>query len=214
MDNYITRVEQAIAKAEKRETKLTESQLNPNILPGMSGKKSRIMLNELIQADTKYLEVGVYVGSTFISACYKNNPISVQSIDMFTEVGRGFKGDYLKNIESNKENLPPFEFYEEDCFNLKDETKAKLKDINCFFFDGPHEEADQCKALTYYKDFLADTFIFIVDDWNWDKVKQGTFRGIKESNLEILKSWELISPGGDHENWWNSWYVAVLKKNK
>jgi hypothetical protein len=90
MIDYISRVEQAIAKAERQETKLTESQLNPHILPGMSGKKSRVLLNELVQPDIKYLEVGVYVGSTFISACYKNNPISAQSIDLFAEVGTAF----------------------------------------------------------------------------------------------------------------------------
>lgn len=208
----INRVEQAILRAENRYTKLEQNQLDPNILPGMSGKKSRILLNELMYSDTKYLEVGTYVGSTFISACYKNRPLSAQAIDFFTEIGQGVRDQFWQNIEKNKEHLPTFEFFEENCFDLSNETKSKLNNINCFFFDGPHEEQDQCQALTYYQDFLSDSFIFIVDDWNWQKVKDGTYRGIKESNLEILKSWELISGGGDHENWWNSWYIAVLKK--
>jgi hypothetical protein len=209
-EQLINRVEHSILCANNRQTKLTEQQLNPLLLPGMSGKKSRIMLNELIFPDTNYLEVGVWKGSTFVSALYGNQPNTAFAIDSFIQFG-DVEVDFLEN--TRKHNLPEFKLFREDSFTLSDETKSQLKDINTYFYDGEHEAHNQAGALTYYMPYLADTFIFLVDDWNWDKVKQGTRDGIKNNNLKVHQEWELISGGGDHENWWNAWYVAVLSKN-
>jgi hypothetical protein len=67
---------------------------------------------------------------------------------------------------------------------------------------------------------MDDTFIFIVDDWNWQQVRDATLKSIKDLNLttvyekEIRTSYDNSVPPL-HEirkTWWNGMYVAVLKK--
>jgi len=64
---------------------------------------------------------------------------------------------------------------------------------------------------------LEDEFIFIVDDYGWDGVKEGTQKAIKNLNLKILHEEELGVPISDSENtrrknWWEGLYASVLKK--
>ena len=63
-------------------------------------------------------------------------------------------------------------------------------------------------------------FIFIVDDWNWENVREETFKSIKNINLKILYEKEVrltwdnsVTPEpGLSKNWWNGIYVCVLQK--
>jgi hypothetical protein len=71
----------------------------------------------------------------------------------------------------------------------------------------------QYNALVYYYNSLNSDFIFIVDDWNWDVVQQGTKDSIKDLKLTVL--FEQIMPArynGDIEQWWNGLYISVLEK--
>jgi hypothetical protein len=204
---YIERVERAIEKAESGETKLTDLQLK---LHGMSSKKNRIFLNEIIYPDTKYLEIGVWQGSTFISAMYNNKPDSAFAIDNFSQFQGAFDKFY-NNCFDNK--IPEFTFVNHDCFTLVEYDKKNIQDVNVYFYDGDHTEEDQRKALTYYLDNLAKYFIFIVDDWNHEPAKNGTKKGIEETKIKVHKEWELTAHGnGDINGWWNGWYVAVMEK--
>ncbi len=78
----IDRVESALKAANDNQTKLTEQQFSG--LAGLSGRKIRILLNELLKEDTRYLEVGTFTGSTFVSAMYGNKPASSTVIDSFS----------------------------------------------------------------------------------------------------------------------------------
>jgi hypothetical protein len=62
---------------------------------------------------------------------------------------------------------------------------------NIFLFDGPHEEKDQYDGVTVARLALDKSFILIVDDWNWRKVRLGTFRAIRDSHYLILASVEI-----------------------
>lgn len=239
---YISRVENAIQSAETNTTKLTDTQF---CIGGMSSRKVRIFLNEMIKPDTNYLEIGVWCGSTFISALYGNQYKSAIAIDDFSEFTDEFylreckNGDdiqklaemsvieetvasgnnlFLKNC--NKSNIDNFKLIESDCFNLTDSDLESIKEVDVYLYDGGHSEDEQRKALTYYIDKLSDVFILIVDDWNFPEAKSGTRLGIQETNIKIHKEWELYangiaySGGGDLENWWNGYYVAVCEKQK
>ena len=64
------------------------------------------------------------------------------------------------------------------------------------------------------------SFIYIVDDWNLQKVRDGTWDGIKEMNLKILynKAIRLTYDNSitreplKKNTWWNGIYMAVLQK--
>lgn len=238
--DYISRVETAIYRAENNITKLTEKQFG---VGGMSSRKVRIFLNEMIKEDTNYLEIGVWCGSTFIAALHENPHKSAIAIDDFSEFTADFylseckNGDdimrlaemsvleevvavgdnlFLKNCDKNE--ISNFNLIESDCFNLTESNLNLIKDINVYLYDGGHSEEEQRKALTYYIDKLSDVFILIVDDWNFPEAKSGTRLGIQDTNIKVHKEWELhangiaYSGGGDLENWWNGYYVAVCEK--
>jgi hypothetical protein len=112
-----------------------------------------------------------------------------------------------------------FNFYDDDCFS--DTILHQLKTahsqtrINTYFYDGGHDRQSQFKAFTEYDFILDDEFIAIVDDWNAEGVKEGTFEAFTSLGYRVVKEWELpANSNGDIYNWWNGLYVAVIEKNR
>jgi hypothetical protein len=87
--------------------------------------------------------------------------------------------------------------------------------VNVYLYDGAHSDEHHRQALLYYYKSLANEFIYLVDDWNWKSIETSTRGAIKELNLEIL--YENVLPakseGQDREQWWNGFFVSVLKKS-
>jgi hypothetical protein len=209
VNKYIDRVETGIKNALTKTTKLGGFHLG---LEGMSSTYNRILMNNLVSNEDRYLEIGVWRGSMFVSALYENDPNAAIAIDNFSQ----FDGDqkkFLHNCEIG--GVKRCLLITADCFNLPEEDKEHVHDINVYFYDGDHREEDQRKALTYYIDKLADVFIFIVDDWNHEPARTGTRLGISDVGLIIHKEWELPAKyNGDVDGWWNGLYVAVCEKTK
>lgn len=210
VENYIARVEKSIKNAVDGTTKLSGLQFS---IKGMSSKKNRVFLNELLGEDSQnvnYLEIGTWLGSTFVSALYKNNLKSAIAIDNFSQF-QGTLTEFMTNCA--KSEIIDFKFINADCFNLSGQEKSSIKDVNVYFYDGDHTHEDQRKALSYYIDTLQDVFIFIVDDWNHEPARTGTRAGLVETNIKVHKEWELPADfNGDRLNWWNGLYVAVCEK--
>ncbi len=203
----VEHVKESIKNAE-----LGISKLNPSILNlhGMSSDKVRHFLNNICSLPNgKYLEIGVWKGSTFISALYKNNLAEAIAIDNWSE----FAGP-KKEFENNLFNFLPatfYSFYEIDCFKF--DLKNIKNKINIYFYDGAHTFQDQRMAFTYYNEIFEDTFIAIVDDYNHQPSHDGTQKAFTELGYKIL--FEKILPAnfnGDIQNWWNGIYVAVVSK--
>lgn len=213
VEEYISRVDAAVESAKIESTKLTKEQFD---MEGMSSRRNRILLNEVVKDDDTYLEVGVWRGSTFIAALFRNNPKYAVAIDNFSQFGN-FKTEVISAISKHLPHMANnSKLIDADCFNLNAEDSASIpSNINVYFYDGAHEADDQCKALTYYIDKLADKFIYIVDDWNYEPARIGTQRGIEELGLTIHREWVLPSAyNGDTSTWWNGIYVAVCEKKK
>lgn len=204
-DERIKFIKQCLGK-----TYLNVSKLNKKAyeLEGMSSAKVRMFLNHLHEGqNNRYLEIGVWKGSTFYSALYGNEFEYAVCIDNWSQFGSP-KGEFLQNLDELKDK---FDYYDEDCFTF-DLSKFK-HNFNVYFFDGPHFEKDQEAALTHYIDCLDDEFIYLCDDWNEEEVKKGTRNAIEKLNLEVLQEWELPSNyNGDRVNWWNGFYVAYCRK--
>ena len=205
IEEYINRVDAAIAKAMNNESKLEERHFALN---GMSTRENRILLNELVKTGDKYLEIGVHRGSTFVSAMFNNDAKAV-AIDNFSQFGQ-VKEEFLHNCSLSGLN-DKMTFVEADCFNLTDEQKELLRGTNVYFYDGDHRHEDQEMALTYYLDYLADPFIFIVDDWNHNPAVTGTQSGIQLTNLKVHKEW-ILNSANTGKGWHNALYVAVLSR--
>lgn len=201
-------VKECIKKANEQRSKLTRGVLS---IEGTFSAKVKHFLNNVCSLDgMQYLEIGVYKGSTFIAALYKNNdlvdPIAIDNWAEFA-VREAFK----KNTDAF---LPKniFRVVDHEAFSI-DIDKIFYRPVNVYFYDGHHSYESHYKAFTHYDKIFADTFIAIVDDWNLDQVRNGTRDAFKALNYIIL--FEEALPArydGDKENWWNGLYVAVIKK--
>lgn len=201
---------------------------NPNRLPdwilemnGMSGKRYRNFINTLVNKieNPRYLEVGCWKGSTTCSAIF-NNDIECYCVDNWAEFG-GPKNIFTDNIQrciDECENIG-ITFEESDFRNVDYST---IGSYNIYLFDGPHSKQDHYDGLSYAQTALDDEFIFICDDWNWKKVREGTLEAIEKLNLNILYSLEIKTTNDDsyppEENtmeksdWHNGYFISVLKK--
>lgn len=211
-ESYKNHVEKSLQLAENYQSKITNDIIN---LHGMSGYKTRHFYNNIVNMeDARYLEIGCWKGSS-ICAAMCNNKAKVVCIDNWSQFGYP-KGEFLINFEKFKGNNDAL-FIEADCFKLDISTLPKF---NIYMYDGDHRFEDQSMALTYYYDCLDDIFIYIVDDWNIDCIRDGTYDGINKSNLKILYQKEIrltwdntYTPESEATiNWWNGMSVFILQK--
>jgi hypothetical protein len=205
MEILAKNIKTAFKNAENNISKITDEIIN---MEGMSGIKTRHFYNNLLNTeDARYLEIGTWKGSSVCSAMCGNNA-TVVCIDNWSEFG-GPKDDFLLNFENYKgENNA--KFIESDCFDVDVSTLPKF---NIYMYDGNHTNESHYKALLHYYDCLDDVFIFIVDDWNWKDIRDGTMDSIEKLNLKTLYEKEIYTPdNGTSETWWNGIYVAILQK--
>ena len=103
---------------------------------------------------------------------------------------------------------------------------TKIGSYNIMFYDGSHNENDQRDGVKLPVPAMDHDYIVIVDDWNWDHVRRGTFRGLREANCTINNSIEVrikTDPTSKHNlptihgpssEWHNGMFVAVVSKLK
>lgn len=213
----VEHVKNSIKHAQELRSDITKEILD---IPGMSSPKIRHLLNNLCKLpNTNYLEVGTWQGSTFVSALYNNHDYisSAVAIDNWSEFATGNPEVNFHLNTSRFLNKNRFAFYNQNSFSV-DKKNLKLSGpVNIYFYDGDHSAQSQKAAFTYFNDILADTFIAIVDDFNWSAVQKGTKDAFEELNYQVL--YEIFLPAvykdsGDLQNWWNGLYVGVIKKNK
>ena len=205
-------IETAFEKAERGESKITNQILN---MDGMSGKKTRHFYNNILNIDgARYLEIGCWKGSSVCSAMY-GNKAHVVCIDNWSEAG-GPKHTFLTNFNIFMgENTASF--IEQDAFQV---DVSQLPKFNIYMYDGDHQRESHFKALVHYYDCLDDTFIYIVDDWNDERIRLGTYDAIQHLKLSVLYEKDIrLTSDNTHtpvhiarESWWNGIYVAILKK--
>jgi hypothetical protein len=210
---YIDHIEKCIQDAE-----LYKSNVIPEILgiTGFTGHKALHFYNNLLNFhDARYLEIGTWYGSSSCAAMYKNKSV-ITCIDNWSEF-MGPKNECLANIERYKgENT--VDFIEKDCWTIQN---SELKKYNMYMYDACHFRESHAKALTHYVDVMDDIFIYLVDDWDWKKVQNGTYDAIESLGLKILykRDIHMIEDGTDEpcasskSDWWNGIGIFVFSKN-
>lgn len=134
-------------------------------------------------------------------------------MDSFREFG-GPRSEFLQNFAKYKGNNHA-SFIEEDCFHC---DRKSLFQCNMFMYDGDHTELSHYRALTRFLPLMEETFVFVVDDWNWEGVRNGTRKAIEDMQLETLFEKEVLVDKNDvesfrdKEGWWNGIFVSVLRK--
>lgn len=212
METYKALIDTAFQNAENMVSKITNDIIN---MEGMSGTITRHFYNNLLNTeDARYLEIGTWKGSSVCSAMC-GNKAKVVCIDNWSEFG-GPKNEFIANFTKFKgENDATF--IESDCYKVDASTLPKF---NIYMYDGNHTDESHYKALMHYYNCLDDVFIFIVDDWNWKAVREGTARSIQKLNLKVLYEQKVRLTWDDShtpqplaaKTWWNGIYVAILQK--
>jgi hypothetical protein len=179
-------------------------------IKGFSGKEYKLFANKLLEQPIvkNYLEIGVWHGSTSIAALKNNTQkLNYWVVDNFSQFGSP-KQEFINNWKNYIGSEP--NLIDEDCFKINLEKKG-LKDIDVYFYDGDHEEKDHYLALQYYYPAMADSFIFMVDDWCWPKVQIGTFNAIRDLNLKTEMHVGFYG-NEDSNGWWNGCGIFIFKK--
>ena len=220
--DYTEIIKKAVDNANAGVSKLPREVLD---LEGMSSNRIRHLLNNIISLQgnsARYLEVGVWKGSTTISALYNNTLEYHTCIDNFTQFN-GPRIEFQKNCRIHLSYENRVNFLDCDCFEINP-ADFNIKDINTYLYDGEHSAASQYRGITHYYESLANEFILIVDDFNWEEVQRGTRDAIRDKNIKVqyevhLPAYPVTTQGqwgpeiaGDKINWWNGYYVAHCTK--
>ena len=220
---YICHIEKCLKNTEDNASKLTEDLFN---IEGMTGRKTKHFYNNLLELeDARYLEIGCYKGSSTCASMYKNSA-NIVCIDNWHDfilneqhnrVNKDIPiNEFLTNINKYKGNNI-VSFYNVDCFKM---DLQKLNKFNIYLYDGGHTYQEQYNALKYYINTMDDVFIYVVDDWNDEPVRSGTFDAIRDLKLTNVWNKEIrltynnkhTPPEIAHKTWWNGCYICVLKK--
>jgi len=206
-------IETSFENAENGESKITDEIL---YMQGMSGQNTRHFYNNLLNKDdARYLEIGTWKGSSVCSAMC-GNKAKVVCIDNWSEFG-GPKNEFLENFNKYKGDNDA-SFLEQDCFKV---DVSQLPKFNIYLYDGEHSQDSHYKALVHYYECLDDMFVFIVDDWNWSHIRNGTYDSFKRLELDVLyerevRTWDnekhIVISEGKQRQWHNGIYVAILQK--
>lgn len=211
-ETYVAHIRKAFEDADSHRSRLPTEVL---ALEGLSGLKTRHFLNNLLTLENaRYLEVGTWKGSTVSSAMWGNHA-RIVCIDNWSErFGQGNpKSEFLQNFYQFKGDNKAT-FIESDCFQV--DVKS-LPMFNIYMYDGEHSKENQYKGLTHFLSCLDNTFILIVDDWNFPETRKGTRQAITDLRLQPIFEKEVYNmshryPHFDYEGWFNGIYVAVMKK--
>jgi hypothetical protein len=211
---FAVEVRTAFERALVNDGKLPDAVLD---LRGMSGKKYRLFINNLVEAmpDPRYLEIGVWRGSTLCSAIFGND-MTAMAIDNWSEFG-GPTEAFFENLSKFK-GKAKVNFLEHDFREL---NFYHLGKFNVYLFDGPHSYKDQYDGVVLAEPALDEAFVLIVDDWNWEQVRCGTVDGIRENGyqidhrIEIRTSIDNTQPlvRGTQSDWHNGYFIAALRKS-
>jgi hypothetical protein len=212
---YISLIESAYQTALKEDSKVCKEILD---MDGMTGKMTRHFYNAVCSSpDTRYLEIGTWKGSSICSAMYKNTGKFI-CIDNFSEFSQAStRVELLKNLTTFRGDTD-VTFIEENSFEV---NLNELPKFNIYLYDGDHSREAHVKALTYYISCLDDTFIFIIDDWNWYDIRYATKDAIEQLGLKVLYYKEICTtydnthPEPDNPEkikWHNGMGIYVLQK--
>lgn len=208
-------IEQAIERADSFDSKIKT--LPAYEVPALASLKIRCLLNNLGELAENYLECGVHRGGTFCSTIADNRNIKKAfAVDSWASdhmAGEIHETQFLESANANVSKQTELIVIKDDCFSV-DLSKIDSP-IDMFLYDAGHSKEDQKNALIYYYPVLANEFIYLCDDWQFEQVKEGTLEGIKEMGFEVLFEKELLTDKEyNNESWWRGYYVALLKKIK
>lgn len=207
----ITAIQKAIEMALNRQSKLTAENME---VPGLVSLLGRHLYNNLGAISTRFCEVGSHLGCSYTSSVSGNgNLLTATAIDSFASdlvEERQCMPIFLNNAEKFTSRKTKFKFIHSDAFSF--DINEIQGPIDYYIYDGSHGKEHQRMGVTHYLPAMADQFIMVVDDFDWQEVHEGTREGINEAGLKILYEYVLIGNDHDNEGAWNGYGIFLLEK--
>lgn len=201
-------INNSIARALKGESGLDADVLK---IHGFSTPTMRRLFNNLCNVDgILYCECGLYCGASFIAAI-NNNPIRALGIEDFSQdfSRKGVRDEFYANLNKWRNSCErSIAIVEKDCFAVAEDLRVNnsLGFIDVLFYDAHHDFVPTSRALPAFFDLLADTFIYIVDDFNWDSVSGGTQIGFNAliGRFKPIQQWTLSGKRRQDDKIWHN----------
>lgn len=204
-------IQNSIDNAVAGKSNLTEDILK---VQGFSTPTIRHLFNNLCNVEGTYLEIGLFCGASFTSS-FNPNCVSIGVEDHSQDFSAGFeqvKQQLKDNVDKFSDRAKEVQVHYTDCFSM---DKSVLPPIDIYSFDGFHSFETQKRALPEFLYNMKNKFVFIVDDFSWDCVKNGTDAGLAElsDKIEIEQVWVLRGYHLQNDPVWHN-SVAIYLINK
>ena len=219
-DELIKKIKESLDESLSLKRKIDEKIIT---MEGLSGRKYRSLINNLVEKIEKpsYLEIGSWLGSTACSAAFKND-FKITCIDNWSQIFFSEKFPdpeqiFKKNIKECLSTKTEYNFINNDFRKVDYNNIGKY---NIYLFDGPHHFEDHFDGITLVQPALTDKYILIVDDWNWDQVRNGTNAAIEELKLKVISILEIRTTHdgsnalmmGKDSDWHQGYCFFVIEK--
>lgn len=210
----IAHVEESIARSLRGESWIDASVLD---IKGFSTATQRRLMSNLAHLPKEnrvYLEVGLFCGATFCAAINNNPNLEAYGFEDWSQPfgEEGVKEQFTKALKQHASGSVCIR--EGDCFGGVPQMTVGTQGVDLFYFDGEHSFESQAEALPHFFDMLADTFIFVVDDFSWQPVCSGTAAGFASvaRRIQIEHQWILSDGIPDGPNWHNDVALYVITR--
>jgi predicted O-methyltransferase YrrM len=175
------------------------------------------VLNGIAKGVGSYLEIGSYLGATLCSVI-KDNPINAIAVDNWIEQIQPQTGKDLpaNNFETFKANVEKYQPSSGDLTvinadMLSVDTTPWTKQIQMFFYDGPHDAESTASAVKHYWNTFSNEVVLIFDDANWAGVVEGAREAINECEGLVTYEKILLNSEENPNEWWNGLYILVVR---
>lgn len=183
-------------------------------IPGLTSKRVQNLLFGIGRHIKTYLEVGSAMGATAAAVGY-NPDVTVHCIDNWKDSIQPQQNIFVlpenekEQFDKNTSHIANLVVHQGD---MKDIDPSTIKNVEMFFYDGPHDADTTRKALIRFKQCLADEAVLIFDDANWSQVVQGAEAAIDQAGMTRLYSKLLLNDIEDKDMWWNGLFIVVVRK--
>ncbi len=217
MSNTAERIQQikkAITDANENGP-LIDLQLN-----GATGAKvigSLQRLAQLLPSDQCYLEIGVFQGMSLLHTAKAAPQIQAFGIDNFAQFDADKKNQSLieeRRVKHEISNCNLINLDFEEALENLDKYLGNKK-VGLFFVDGPHDYRSQLVCLLMAKKYLSDDCIILVDNSNYNHVRQANrdFLASHNDYKMIFEAYSKSHPanlkGAELEEAWKNWLDGI-----
>lgn len=177
-------------------------------VPGLARENNLALLNlaaGLLGPGESYVEVGSYRGTSLVAAMLGNDGEFV-AIDDFS-----FDEATQAGLESSLERfgLEGATILAGDAFELLEKGALEGRSVGVYYYDAAHDYESQLRGLQLAEPYLARDALLVIDDSDWDEVRQATADYLNgQPNAELI----LDIPGNG--GWWEGMQVLAWRERR